>query len=51
MLVVTSAGNAGGGAWNKLTMPADADSILTVGSVEPIRNRQRFQFTWIYCRW
>lgn len=33
MLVVTSAGNAGGGAWNKLTMPADADSILTVGSV------------------
>src|SRR6056300_1884937 len=33
MLVVTSAGNAGGGAWNKLTMPADADSVLTVGSV------------------
>ena len=33
MLVVTSAGNAGGGAWDKITMPADADSILTVGSV------------------
>lgn len=33
MLVVTSAGNAGGGPWNKITMPADADSILTVGSV------------------
>ena len=33
ILVVTSAGNAGGGSWNKITMPADADSILTVGSV------------------
>lgn len=33
MLVVTSAGNAGGSAWGKLTFPADADSILTVGSV------------------
>lgn len=35
MLVVTSAGNAGGGAWNKLTFPADADSVLTVGAVNP----------------
>ena len=33
MLVVTSAGNAGGSAWDKITFPADADSILTVGSV------------------
>ena len=33
MLVTTSAGNAGGSAWNKITFPADADSILTVGSV------------------
>ena len=33
MLVVTSAGNAGGSAWNKITFPADADSILTVGAV------------------
>lgn len=33
MLVVTSAGNAGGSSWDKLTFPADADSILTVGSV------------------
>ena len=37
MLVVTSAGNAGGGAWNKLTMPADADSILTV---DPLTNSE-----------
>ncbi|MEY2971146.1 MAG: hypothetical protein RLZZ599_1519, partial [Bacteroidota bacterium] len=33
MLVVTSAGNEGGGPWNKITFPADTDSILTVGSV------------------
>jgi subtilisin family serine protease len=33
MLVVTSAGNAGGSAWDKITFPADADSVLTVGSV------------------
>ena len=33
MLVVTSAGNAGGSAWDKITFPADAESILTVGSV------------------
>lgn len=33
MLVVTSAGNEGGSAWNKITFPADADSILTVGAV------------------
>lgn len=33
MLVVTSAGNAGGSSWDKITFPADADSILTVGSV------------------
>ncbi|MCH1401508.1 MAG: S8 family peptidase [Schleiferiaceae bacterium] len=33
MLVVTSAGNAGGSSWDKITFPADADSVLTVGSV------------------
>lgn len=33
ILVVTSAGNAGGSAWDKITFPADADSVLTVGSV------------------
>jgi len=33
MLVVTSAGNSGGSAWDKITFPADADSVLTVGSV------------------
>lgn len=33
ILVVTSAGNAGGGSWDKITFPADADSVLTVGAV------------------
>lgn len=34
MLVVTSAGNKGNRSWEKLTFPADADSILSVGAVD-----------------
>lgn len=34
MLVVCSAGNLGNKKWRQLTMPADADSILTVGAVD-----------------
>lgn len=33
MLVVTSAGNEGQSSWGKISFPADADSILSVGSV------------------
>lgn len=33
MLMVTSAGNEGGGTWRYITTPADADSVLTVGAV------------------
>lgn len=33
MIVVSSAGNEGAKPWRKITTPADADSILTVGSV------------------
>lgn len=33
MLLVVSAGNSGGRDWGYITVPADADSILTVGSV------------------
>lgn len=36
ILVVTSAGNAGGGSWDKITFPGDADSILTVGAVNEL---------------
>ena len=35
MLVVVSAGNEGNSAWKYITAPADADSVLTVGAVDP----------------
>ncbi len=38
ILVVTSAGNEGSGSWRHITAPADADSVLTVGSVDALRN-------------
>jgi serine protease AprX len=34
ILVVSSAGNSGGSPWYKITAPADADSIITVGAVD-----------------
>jgi hypothetical protein len=34
ILVVASAGNDGGTAWNKILTPGDADSVLTCGSVD-----------------
>lgn len=34
IFVTTSAGNAGGPPWFKITAPADADSALTVGAVD-----------------
>jgi hypothetical protein len=34
MILVCSAGNAGNKAWQKITTPADADNILTVGAVD-----------------
>lgn len=34
MLVVTSAGNGGGGSWHYISSPGDADSVLTVGGVD-----------------
>ena len=33
VLLVNSAGNSGMGPWKKLSFPADADHILTVGAV------------------
>jgi serine protease AprX len=35
MLVVVSAGNEGSSSWKYITAPADADSVLTVGAVDP----------------
>lgn len=34
MLFVASAGNEGGGSWNMVLTPGDADSALTIGSVD-----------------
>jgi subtilisin family serine protease len=33
MILVCSAGNAGGDSWKKITPPADADNVLTVGAI------------------
>jgi hypothetical protein len=35
ILVVNAAGNEGSGAWRIIGAPADADSVLTVGGVQP----------------
>ena len=34
MLFVASAGNEGGGSWNYILTPGDADSAITIGSVD-----------------
>lgn len=34
ILVITSAGNEGGGVWKHITAPADGDSVLAVGAVD-----------------
>ena len=38
MVVVNSAGNDGNNRWHYLGVPADADSIITVGAVDSLRN-------------
>ncbi len=35
LLLVISAGNEGGNAWRKITVPGDVDGALTVGAVTP----------------
>lgn len=42
ILVVSSAGNAGNDAWHYITAPADADSVLTVGAVDSLRQYASF---------
>jgi subtilisin family serine protease len=42
MLVVSSAGNAGNNEWEKITFPADATDVLTVGSVTSDKERSSF---------
>lgn len=35
MLVINAAGNEGAGKWKTIITPADADSVLTVGAIDP----------------
>jgi len=39
MVIVVSAGNEGNSSWKYITTPADADSILTVGSISNVGQR------------
>lgn len=42
MVVVCSAGNEGNKVWKKITVPADADHVLTVGAVDKRRMNTTF---------
>lgn len=42
IFVLNAAGNEGGGAWNYVGVPADADSICTVGAVDGSGNHAGF---------
>lgn len=42
IILVNSAGNSGMGPWKKITFPADADDILTVGAVTPTMSNAPF---------
>ena len=43
IILVNSAGNSGMGPWKKITVPADAENILTVGAVN--RDKQNAPFS------
>ncbi len=45
ILVVTSAGNLGNDKWHYIAAPGDADSILTVGAVDPYGGYASFSST------
>ena len=42
MILCCSAGNEGSGKWKKITAPADAMDVLTVGAVDPSGSRVAF---------
>lgn len=42
LLLVTSAGNSGNSAWQYISTPADADSILTIAAVNELGERADF---------
>lgn len=45
MVVCVAAGNEGGSSWQYISSPGDADSILTVGAVDPFGNYASFSST------
>lgn len=45
ILVFCSAGNEGGGSWEKITFPSDADNILTIGSINQQKEKSNFSST------
>jgi serine protease AprX len=45
MIVCVAAGNEGGTTWQKISVPADADSILAVGAVDGSGNYASFSST------
>ncbi|UXP31585.1 S8 family serine peptidase [Reichenbachiella agarivorans] len=42
ILVVCSAGNEGNGSWRYITMPADVESVVTVGAISSNGNKSSF---------
>lgn len=46
MLVIVAAGNEGNKAWHYISSPADADSILSVGAVDALRNEIAIFSSW-----
>jgi serine protease AprX len=45
MFVLNAAGNGGGSSWFKIGIPADADSICTVGAIDSTNNVASFSST------
>lgn len=45
MLVLNAAGNGNGSAWSLIGVPADADSICTVGAIDSLSNVASFSST------
>ena len=45
MIVVSSAGNEGGSAWQYISAPADGDSVFTIGAVDPSGSYAYFSST------
>lgn len=42
LLVLNAAGNGNGSGWPKISIPADADSIITVGAIDSLSNVTSF---------